>query len=182
MAVELVLIGNGGILSSMLTLQTQAFAFFLVIGLIEEYSKYLPVKFLITKRPAFNEPVDAMIYMMTAALGFAALENVLFIFPIFHDSILEGLEVTANRFLGANLLHALSSGIVGFFFARAFFHPKRHHFIALGIALAALLHTFFNYLILVKEVLPQSTFYIIFLLSTMAVMVFIDFERLKDNR
>lgn len=155
---------------------------FLGIALIEEYVKYLPVKFLVIRRADFDEPVDGMIYMMTAALGFAALENTLFIFPLFQESVLSGLEVATNRFLGANLLHALSSGIVGFFLARRWFHPHRHHFVALGIILATLLHAGFNYLILVKEALAQGTFYIILLLSTMAVMVLIDFERLKRQK
>jgi len=149
------------------------------IALIEEYVKYLPVKFLVLRSPDFDEPVDAMIYMMTAALGFAALENALFVFPLFQQGFLLGLGVATNRFLGANLLHALSSGIVGFFLARAWFSPRRHHFLALGILLASALHAGFNYLILVKETLPQGTFYLILLLATMAVMVFIDFERLK---
>lgn len=154
---------------------------FLVISLIEEYVKYLPVKFLVIRRSDFDEPVDGMIYMMTAAMGFAALENVLFVLPIFAENLPASLEIAANRFLGANLLHALSSGIVGFFLARAWFHPHRHHFIALGIIIASLLHTAFNYLILIREVVAQGTFYIILLLATMAVMVFIDFERLKGS-
>ena len=157
------------------------FVIFIGIALIEEYLKYASVKLLILKRADFDEPVDAMIYLITAALGFAALENALFIFPLFRDSLFVGLEVTANRFLGANLLHALSSGIVGFFLARTWFHPRRHHFVALGIGIAAVLHTIFNYLILIREVLPQGTFYLTSLLVLMAVMVFIDFERLKTS-
>lgn len=151
------------------------------IALIEEYLKYASVKLLILKRADFDEPVDAMIYLITAALGFAALENALFIFPLFRESMFMGLEVTANRFLGANLLHALSSGIVGFFLARTWFHPRRHHFVALGIGVATILHMLFNYLILTREVLPQGTFYLASLLILMAVMVFIDFERLKNS-
>src|SRR3989344_8620915 len=180
--VEILVIGQEGLLSLNEGVIGNAFMIFLVIGLIEEYVKYLPVKFLIERRKDFDESVDAMIYMMTSALGFAALENALFIFPLLHVNLPLGLEVTANRFLGANLLHALSSGIVGFFLARAWFHPHRHHFIGLGIALATLLHAAFNYLILVREVLPQGTFYIILLLAVMAVMVFIDFERLKKQK
>jgi RsiW-degrading membrane proteinase PrsW (M82 family) len=158
------------------------------ISLIEEYVKYLPVKFLVISRCKnhascdFDEPIDAMIYMMTAALGFAALENVLFVLPIFQNNVFASLEVAASRFIGANLLHALSSGIVGFFLARAWFHPHRHHFILLGILIASVLHTIFNYLILIKEALSQSMFYIILLLATMAIMVFIDFERLKKPK
>lgn len=155
---------------------------FLGIALIEEYAKYLSVKIAILRRPNFDEPVDAMIYMITAAMGFAALENLLFLLPILHRSASIGIEITANRFLGANLLHALSSGLVGFFLARAFFSPRRHHFIALGIIIATLLHTLFNYLILIREGATQATLLIVLLLTLMAVMVFIDFERLKRSR
>ena len=179
---EILVIGQDGLLALDERLIRNAILIFLVIGLIEEYVKYLPVKILIEKRPDFDEPVDAMIYMMTSALGFAALENALFIFPILRDNIFTGLGVTANRFLGANLLHALSSGIVGFFLARAWFHPHRHHWIALGVVVAALLHAAFNSLILAREVLTQGTLYLVLLLATMAVMVFIDFERLKRSK
>lgn len=178
-AVEILVVGKNGLVALDEHTLGNALIVFLVIGLIEEYVKYLPVKFLIEGRRDFDESVDAMIYMMTAGLGFAALENALFIFPLLHVDISLGLEVTANRFLGANLLHALSSGIVGFFLARAWFHPHRRHFIFLGVVLAGVLHAVFNTLILVREAVPQGTLYIILLLATMTVMVFIDFERLK---
>lgn len=178
---ELIVIGRNGLFSLDEHTLGNALIVFLAIGLIEEYVKYLPVKFLIEGRRDFDESVDAMIYMMTSALGFAALENALFIFPLLHANLPVGLEVTANRFLGANLLHALSSGIVGFFLARAWFHPHRKHFILLGVVLAAVLHAAFNSLILVRETVPQGTLYIILLLATMTMMVFIDFERLKKK-
>ena len=181
-AAELLVVGRGGLLTLDERVIGNAVIVFLVIGLIEEYAKYLPIKFLIERRPDFDEPVDAMIYMMTAGLGFAALENLLFVFPVLRGDLLAGLSVTANRFLGANLLHALSSGIVGFFLARAWFHPHRRHFIALGVVFAALLHAAFNSLILAREVLTQGTLYLVLLLAIMAVMVFIDFERLKKSK
>ncbi len=119
--------------------------------------------------------------MMTAAMGFAALENALFVFPLFRENLFVGLQVAAHRFLGANLLHGLSSGLVGFFLARAWFRPRRRHWIAVGVLIASLLHAGFNYLILVREALPNATAYLVALLATMAVMVFIDFERLKKS-
>ncbi len=158
-----------------------AIVLFLAIAFIEEYAKYLVVKFLILRRADFDEPVDAMIYLITAALGFAAVENVLFIFPLFHGNLFLGLEMTTNRFLGANLLHALSSAIVGFFLARAWFSPYRRHAVAVGIIIASLLHASFNYLILLHDALPQGTLYIVLLLAMMAIIVFIDFERLRGR-
>jgi RsiW-degrading membrane proteinase PrsW (M82 family) len=179
--VEILALGKNGALALDNAAFPGAFVVFLIIGLIEEYVKYLPVKLLIEKRVAFDEPVDAMIYMMTSALGFAALENALFLLPVLRHNVSLGLEIATNRFLGANLLHALSSGIVGFFLARAWFHPHRRHFVALGIIIATLLHTLFNTLILVKDGIAQGTWYLILLLCMMAVMVFIDFERLKKK-
>ena len=156
-----------------------AFTLFLGIAFVEEYMKYAVVKLLVLRRKDFDEPVDAMIYMITAALGFAAVENALFVFPLFHQSVLLGLEITTNRFLGANLLHALSSAIVGFFLARAWFSPHRHHYIAIGVIIASLLHAVFNYLILVHDGLSEGTLYLFLLLAMMAIIVFIDFERLR---
>lgn len=179
---EVFFIGPGGIFISSITLTGTPFLFFLLIAFIEEYAKYLAVKYAILNRRDFDEPVDGMIYMITAALGFAAIENTLFILPLFHESMLAGFELTTNRFIGANLLHALSSGIVGFFLARAWFSPHRRHFVAIGIFLATLLHTGFNYLILIKDQVSQGVLYIIFLLILMAVMVLVDFERLKEKQ
>ena len=178
---EIAILGQSGLLIFDGRAIPMALMAFLVIALIEEYVKYLPVKFLIEKRGEFDEPVDAMIYMMTAALGFAALENALFLLPILHTSVPAGIAVTVNRFLGANLLHALSSGIVGFFLSRAWFHPHRRHFIALGIVAASVLHALFNTLILIREDVAQGTWYLILLLGVMSMMVLIDFERLKKK-
>lgn len=157
-------------------------ALFIGIALIEEYVKYLPVKFFIINHPAFDEPIDAMIYMMTAAMGFAALENALFLFPIFHESFFSGLKVVTSRFLGANFLHVLASGIVGFFLAHLYMHRHRHIFIGLGILFASLLHAGFNYLILINEEVREGALYIILLLATMAAMVYIDFQKLKKSK
>lgn len=155
---------------------------FLGIAFIEEYVKYLAVKFLVLRRADFDEPVDAMIYLMTAALGFAAVENALFILPLlWHDQALMGLEVITNRFVGANLLHALTSGIVGFFLARAWFSKLRHHYLAIGLILATILHAIFNYLVLIEADVSEGTLYLFGLLTVMAIMVFIDFERLKGQ-
>ncbi len=179
--IEVLILGQNGGLSLETSTVGDALVAFFIIAFIEEYVKYLPVKFLIEKRRDFNEPVDAMIYMITAGLGFAALENALFLLPVLHQNVSLGFDIATNRFLGANLLHALSSGIVGFFLARAWFHPHRKHFVALGIIIASLLHALFNTLILMREDITQGTWYVVLLLGIMAMMVFIDFQRLKGK-
>ena len=163
------------------TMAANPLFFFFVIAIVEEYVKYLPFKFLIAGRNEFDEPVDAMIYMMTAAMGFAALENALFAIPLFRESFFSGLEIMTSRFLGANLLHALSSAIVGFFIAKSFLSPRRHHFIAAGIVVAGVLHMTFNYLILESRAFPLGVMYLFFLLLLMTIMVLVEFEQLKKR-
>ena len=152
---------------------------FSLIALIEEYAKYLAVRYTVLNRPEFDEPVDAMIYMMTAALGFAAIENALFLVPAYERSFVGGFQLTAQRFLGANLLHALSSAFVGYDIARHHFSPWRRHAVFIGVITAGILHALFNFFIITKDTVPASVLLVVLLLALMAVAVFVDFERLK---
>src|ERR1051326_3798907 len=61
--------------------------FFLWAALVEEMVKYLAVYFVVLRSPEFDEPVDAMIYMLTAAMGFAAMENILVINKVITDGL-----------------------------------------------------------------------------------------------
>jgi protease PrsW len=98
-----------------------------------------------------DEPIDPMIYMVTAALGFVALENTLFILgPLMGQDIPRGI-VTANlRFIGASLLHVVASGIIGFAFAQTFYSRRWERRTTLGFAfvLAVIFHAIFNLLII----------------------------------
>ena len=56
-----------------------AFIFALFVGLNEELWKLSATRLLIWRNPAFNEPVDALVYSLTVALGFATFENLLYL-------------------------------------------------------------------------------------------------------
>ncbi len=123
---------------------------FFGIALIEEFLKYSVIKQKVLNNPEFDEPVDAMLYMIIAALGFAALENIFVLLP--SGKPLFFLEVTAIlslRFIGATFLHALCSGVVGFFLALSFFKTKRRlRLIILGLGIATALHCLYNFAII----------------------------------
>ena len=54
-----------------------SFLSFLVLSAIEEFFKFGAAWIVIKEHISdFDEPVDAMIYLIVAALGFAALENI----------------------------------------------------------------------------------------------------------
>ncbi|MBU2109946.1 PrsW family intramembrane metalloprotease [Patescibacteria group bacterium] len=116
-------------------------------ALIEEILKYLAAKHAALKKPCFDEPVDALIYLITAALGFAALEN--FFFLLNSDGLLSSFITGNLRFLGATLLHTATSAVVGASIAFSFFHKEsRKRNVIGGIAIATILHFIFNYFII----------------------------------
>lgn len=98
-----------------------------------------------------NEPVDPIIYMITAALGFVALENTLFILaPLLGEDVPRSIITGNLRFIGASLLHVLTSGFIGVSLAFSFYKPRGTKIAAVisAIAAAIVLHTVFNMLIL----------------------------------
>lgn len=114
---------------------------------IEEFAKYATVFLIAFKSKFFDEPMDAVIYLITAALGFAAMENTLYIFKDFsHGGALEMLANGNMRFIGATIVHTVSSALVGIAIAFSFYAPKYIKFIAatIGVIIASLLHTYFN--------------------------------------
>lgn len=117
----------------------------------EELFKYGFAYFSVLRDKEMNEPIDAVIYMITIALGFAALENALFLIePISNGRFMEGIITGNFRFLGATLLHVLSSATVGVLIAFAFYKSKakKRLYTGIGIILAILLHTLFNFSII----------------------------------
>ncbi len=97
-----------------------------------------------------NEPVDPIVYMITAALGFVALENALFILgPLVGGEALKSVITGNLRFIGASLLHVVSSGIVGASLAFTFYKTRARFLSSTWALVAAIIfHTLFNILIL----------------------------------
>ena len=165
-------------------LSLQHLVIIVIIGMafIEEYLKYFVVKVKVLKNPEFDEPVDAMLYLIIAALGFAAAENILLLNGLHMIGIPlnDILRITLGRFLGAVFLHALASGIIGYFLARSLLlRHKRKTFVGLGILIATCLHGIYNYIII--EMGPyneHSVFLLIALLVIMAVVVSLAFKNL----
>jgi protease PrsW len=113
----------------------------------EEIGKYLTVFLIAFHSKHFDEPIDAVIYLITVALGFTAMENVLYLLKDLTHS--GGLETIINgnmRFLGATILHTVSSAFIGIALAFSFFAPRfiKSIVIMIGLLVAILLHTHFN--------------------------------------
>lgn len=150
-----------------------AFAFF------EEIIKYFAAKVSVLRGKDYDEPVDAMIYLITAALGFAAAENILFLVGAFERGFAEGILVSNLRFISTSLLHGLSSAIVGAGLAFPFFNKKhRGRDLFFGLFTAILLHSLYNFFI-IKDVAGNGFFYALILLWIGGGIVLLLFERIK---
>ncbi len=131
-------------------LSTQT-AIFAAWSTIEEFAKYAIAWLVVLHRRENDEPVDAIIYMVAVALGFAGLENALFLLsPLAGDTAIQTFMTGNLRFIGATLLHVFSSAVVGVFLAYSFYKPRlvKEWYAAIGVILASLLHILFNFLIL----------------------------------
>jgi len=151
-------------------------------ALSEEIIKFLAVWIVVIRSPEFDEPVDAMIYMVTAAMGFAAMENILVVNRAIPDGLNAALGVIALRFIGATLLHALSSALVGYFVAMAwFFHSHRRWLLLAGLVFATSLHVVFNMFISSGANQYFSMGYTTLLLIVMAFLISALFDKIRER-
>jgi len=146
---------------------------------IEELFKFGVAWIVILRNRAVDEPIDAIIYMLTVALGFAALENTLFLLgPLASGDTVASLLSGNVRFIGATLLHTLASATVGIALALSFYRSSsvRAKYLTGGLIVAVVLHTLFNFLLLEQGGAGFSVFLFVWI---GVVIVLLFFERLK---
>ncbi|HEX4799486.1 MAG TPA: PrsW family intramembrane metalloprotease, partial [Candidatus Paceibacterota bacterium] len=148
--------------------------------IIEEILKYTAALIVVFWHKAVDEPIDTIIYMITIALGFSALENTLFIYnPLSQGDTLNSVLTGNFRFLGATLLHVLASGTVGVFMALAYYKRDIVRILSatLGLCIAILLHALFNFFIMDAS---GNTVLGVFIFVWMGIIVlFLIFEKVK---
>jgi RsiW-degrading membrane proteinase PrsW (M82 family) len=147
----------------------------------EEIIKYLFAGFSVLRKSVNDEPIDAVIYMITVALGFSAMENTLYLWDIAgSDQLYKTIVVGNMRFIGATVLHTASSSIIGIMLALTFYKPKIIKFIAsiFGLILAIALHTSFNFLI-INDV--EGNIFKVFMFIWIVILVLLlFFEKIKQ--
>ncbi|HEY9480700.1 MAG TPA: PrsW family glutamic-type intramembrane protease [Candidatus Paceibacterota bacterium] len=149
-------------------------------AVIEECLKFGAAYFTALRSKAYDEPIDALEYLITAALGFAALENTLFILgPILDGNALQGFLAGNMRFIGASLLHIVTSGILGYCIGREYYKGPGAKWLwrALGLSLAIALHALFNQSILYDS--GSKTFLVFSIVWVAALGILLLFEKIK---
>ncbi|MHC4953884.1 MAG: PrsW family intramembrane metalloprotease [Planctomycetota bacterium] len=122
--------------------------FFIRVALVEEVFKVLPVLWLAWRSREFNEPMDGMMYAISAALGFAAAENAVY-------AMQAGNLLAIVRAFTTTLVHVSLSGLVGYAIGLARFgRPYRTVIVVATFAAAVTLHGAFN-LFVAMSALPE---------------------------
>ncbi len=156
---------------------------FVAVAFIEEFAKYLPVRLRRWSNMELDEPFDVAAYMITSAMGFAALENVLLFFTK-RLRFMETFLVSSFRFVGATFLHALCSGLLGFFIALSFRYRKNgkdiksRSMIIFGFAAATLLHALYNFSI-IKVANQLKVVFPLLLIGTSALILSVSLKHLQ---
>jgi len=150
---------------------------------IEETAKYALAALFVLWRRWVDESVDLVVYMITTALGFAAIENMLFLIqPLAQGHLAAGIATQNLRFVGSTLVHVIASSAIGFSLAFSYKLNRAVRAIAvsIGLILAVSLHAIFNFLIIMRD--GSHTLTAFFVVWTGAVVFLALFEILKFFR
>ena len=142
------------------------------IAIIEEYFKYLVLTRYAYKRDSFNEPMDGIVYGVVASLGFALIENVMYVFK-YED----GYYVAIARMFSAIPAHALMGVIMGYYVGKAKFSGNNERQLMLkGLLAATILHSLYDYFLFLGSGLG------IFAFISLLISFFIAKKAIKESQ
>ncbi|AXI09363.1 PrsW family intramembrane metalloprotease [Oceanobacillus zhaokaii] len=141
---------------------------FFFVAFFEEFFKWFIFLFVMYNHSQFDDHYDGIVYAVAISLGFASLENVLYLFT-------NGIEYAMLRAFFPVSSHALFGVIMGYYFGKAKltnFHTRWNIFLALFIPF--ILHGIYNYIL--KSLASSWSYYLI---PFMILLWFIALHRVK---
>lgn len=126
-------------------LTEQAIHAFFIVALVEEFSKFIFVWGILYRDKNFNEPFDGIVYSVMVGMGFATLENIMYVY----DS---GLGTAILRMFTAVPAHATFAILMGYYLGKAKFEQGKQYLAFYGLAVAALFHGCYDYCLFVSFV------------------------------
>ncbi len=151
----------------------QVFAFynaFAVAALCEESMKLLVFLLLIYRSSWFNEKFDAIVYAVYISMGFALVENILYVTG-------GGAEVGLTRAFTAVPAHAIFAISMGFYLGKAKFSSrKKVLYFALALLVPMLFHGTYDYILML-----QPKYLVIIFVMYVVLLYFFGFRRMKKS-
>ncbi len=139
--------------------------FFVIVGPIEEFVKWLAIRVYAYQSDTFQTVADGAVYGAVAGLGFAAIENLIYIVSVYLEMAPAGGDVqnqfatsvaTQRAFVGPG--HVIFSAWAGFYLGLAKFNPaNRGPIVVKGLLIAAFIHALYNTMVTaLPELLPLT--------------------------
>ena len=154
---------------SLLTILIFIFVF-LSVGLIEEGAKFIVTKFIGYDDKEFDEIYDIIVYSAFASLGFACIENILYVFNY-------GLGVAISRALLSVPGHLCFGVLMGYFLAMAKINSinnnKNLYYrnMILSLLVPTLIHTMYDALIIAASNLESTVLFLLFIIFDVNMVI-----------
>jgi protease PrsW len=123
----------------------QAVHAFLIVALVEEFSKFIFVRGILYNNPNFNEPFDGIVYSVMVSMGFATFENILYVTQ-------GGLSTAFVRMFTAVPAHATFAILMGFYLGKAKFEHRKSYYALYALGVATLFHGAYDYFLFISFV------------------------------
>ena len=121
-----------------------AYHAFVVAGSTEELFKFLALYLLVWKNPNFNEKFDGIVYAVFVSLGFAGVENVLYVMD-------GGMQTALTRAITAVPAHAIFGITMGYYLGIAHMYKElKGKYLARALLVPILLHGIYDFILMVE--------------------------------
>lgn len=122
---------------------TAVFAY-IIVGLSEEVSKYLMLRYYAFPKKSFDEPFDGIVYSVMVGMGFATLENIGYVMQ-------HGLGTAVLRMFLSVPAHGTFAVLMGYFIGKAKFEPHRKGWLLFaGVFWATFFHGTYDFLLFLQ--------------------------------
>jgi RsiW-degrading membrane proteinase PrsW (M82 family) len=113
---------------------------------LEEFFKWFIIFAFIYRHVEFDDPYDGILYGAAASLGFATLENILYLLTF-------GIDTAFMRALLPVSSHALFGVVMGYYFGKSKFtkNDRSKEYLALSIAAPLFLHFIYNSILMFED-------------------------------
>jgi RsiW-degrading membrane proteinase PrsW (M82 family) len=127
------------------SLSEQAVHAFLIVALVEEFSKFIFVRGILYNNKHFNEPFDGIVYSVMVGMGFATFENILYVVD-------GGIGTAIMRMFTAVPAHATFAVLMGYYLGKAKFEHKKSYYAFHALGIATLFHGAYDYCLFISFV------------------------------
>jgi len=140
---------------------------FFFIALVEEFCKFLPLRYYAFSRKSFDEPLDGIVHSVMIGMGFATLENIGYVL-----TAPNGLQVGMLRMFTSVPGHATFAVIMGYYAGKAKFDfANRKALLLKGILLATFFHGAYDSCLFLTKVLPETVSSLLLVLGALASLI-----------